>query len=371
MSRPSLLAAAACAALLAAVALPAVSAHGITPSPELPFIKLLEDRSDDCGPEVGGTSDCHGADALIGLTLQQKWDGSQDQMVFRFYLDKGKSYPVTDILTFNSPAGSKTLALHSTDDSHFDAAGGDFDSVGNAQPIAGQGSRFLVDGTVSFAKLGLKAGDTITNFKVQSKSNGNVGDDMPGSCTNTVGPCTAPDDGTIIKGGGSGSFTLAGSAYYSTITADGAGDVAEGSEHIVQLTLENPVIDGLRFPPQTFTLSVSGADGVTARFHDPNSPSGTGYSETTSIDLPAKGTTIAHLAVQGDRAGASGTLTVTVTTNLGGHTVLPVPYTVGDSGATSDGGGQSTAAGKHSPGLAPLALLTVLALLAAARRRAP
>lgn len=367
---PLLVAALAALSLLA----PLVAAHGIDPVPDDSWQILLQDRTDDCGPEAGPGQDCHGADALVGLALKEVWDGSQDQLVFRFYLDKGTTPPFVDTLTLNTPGGAKTLALQSNDDKTFTAASG-FDSVSGTTHVS-TGTRFIVEGTVSPAHLGVNVGDALTNYHVESKSNGNAGDEMPGGCHNTVGDCTASNSGEYVYGGGSGSYTVRGPSYYVTLTGPQGTQTATVGQDLptpIQLTLAN----GFHHLSQSVTLGIGGADGVTAGFHS-GDPSGAQYQPQLTLPLDGDTSTVLHLNLHGDRAGASGTLTITATTDKGGLTTLQVPYTVQDASASSGSSDTSSSqpatdsgsTSKHSP--APAAALVGLVLLGAAllRRRA-
>jgi hypothetical protein len=375
MRLPILLAAACLLATLAPVA----TAHGITPTPPESFQVLLQDRTDDCGPEtVSGTGvaspqDCHGADALVGLALQEKWDGTQDQLVFRFYLDVGKAGPFTDTLTLGTPAGAKTLSIKSSDDKSFTNGGG-FDSVGAVQAVAGEKSRFTVDATVSRATLGVSVGDALTGYHVESKSGSAAGDEMPGGCHNTVGDCTAGATDEYVYGGGAGKYTVRGPSYYADLSGPTGPQAATAGKDLdtpIMLNLKN---DFHRLA-QTFTLSVEGADGVTAGFHAGGNGMGAEYKAPLDVALDGGAATVLHLNLHGDRAGASGTLTITATSDAGGRTQIQVPYTVqdagtpaptgDDTGATS--GPASTSKGSPAPA-APLAGLLMLGL--ALRRRA-
>jgi len=304
--------------------------------------------------------------------VQELSDNGADTMVFRFSMDTGVRYPITDTLTLSAGGVTKTLKMTTTDDHHFANTG--WDSIGDAVPIANEPTRFTVDAKITEAHLGVGPGQAITNFRVDSQSSLGAGDFMPGGCHQLSGDCahtSASDENgaNYVAGGGSGSYTLRGTGYYLKVDDDGAASVGVGEEHIVQLTLSNE----LRRTDQTVTGTLTGADGVTARFHDPGSPSGQGYSDSISVAVPKGGQNIVHVAVAGVTAGASGTLTLTFRTNLGGVTTHTVSYTVGSGGSTDGGtdGGSAPPAAHKSPGAGPAALLlATFALAVALRRRA-
>ncbi|HUR60803.1 MAG TPA: hypothetical protein VM286_00360 [Candidatus Thermoplasmatota archaeon] len=360
--------------VLAAAIAPLAEAHGFSPPPTEQDQILIQDRVDDCGPEavVPGTpnaNDCHGADALVGLVLQERWDGAEDQLVFRFYLDVGTKGPYTDTLTLTTPGGTKTLSVKSSDDKTFTAAG--FDSVGAKQAVPGEGTRFLLDATISRAHLGVNVGDALTNFRVVSYSGSAKGDEMPGQCTNTLGPCNAPDTDEYVAGGGTGKYTVRGPSYYVTLGGPSGTQVATAGQDLgtpIMLDLGN------RFHrlAQTVTLSVDGADGVTAGFHV-GEASGATYKQPLQVSLDGDAGTILHLNLHGDRAGAAGTLTITATTSLGGRAQVQVPYEVHEASPvggepTATHGHDTTSKGSPAPSAALAALLLLLLGLALRRR---
>jgi hypothetical protein len=132
------------------------------------------------------------------------------------------------------------------------------------------------------------------------------------------------------------------------------------------LTLKN----SLHRTAQAITVTATGADGVTAGFHAGGDGMHVEYKQQLDLALEGDASTVLHLNLHGDRAGASGTLTITATTDLGGRTQVQVPYTVADAGASPTGGstdGASSTPSKGSP--APGALLVGLLLLGLALRR--
>lgn len=361
------------AALVSALALvPLASAHGV-PKPDAD-VRLLQDWTDDCGGDggaIGGA--CKGSNDLIALDLIEKADPSGDLGVFRLFLDKGQSGSHDLTLSLGTPNGAKSYTLHSTDDSHFSGSG--LVSVGNAVSLS-DGTRFSVDAAVRLSDLG-GPGARLSGFKVEAKQNGAVGDFMPGGCHNTVGDCVHnsahdSDGGNFEKP----DYTLRGPTYYVTLKGPtGTQALEPGVETLAQVEANN------EFPetPQNLHFEVAGAEGVQARFHN---PSNNQYTDAFDVSLPKAGScrcsgkTFVHLALTGQEPGASGTLTVTATTNLGGRTTVSIPYTVqaGDTGSASVTDTVGAGSETHSKGSPPPAgALVAVALLGAAllaRRRA-
>lgn len=343
---------------------PLASAHcGSLPRPQ--DTRLLEDYVDECTSD-GGHNDCKASDELIALDIQERWDGTRDVAAFRLMMDKGGAGSHRDTITLSSPKGQSSFVLQTSDDSHFTSGGG-FDSVSNAQTLNdGPGStRFVVEGVVALDKLG-KVNDPLSNVNVAADQ----GDIMPGTCHNTIGDCPpALGAAADCYYNPTVAYTLRGSGWYATLTATDALSQHEGGEP-VQITVQSQLEKA-----QQVTMTISAPPGVTARFHNPNSPAGQGYSDTLSFGLAAKAPYGVHLSFDGTPAGTQGTLTVTATTDAGGHSTVSVPYRVVVAGAASTSSTPPTTAAstsKSSPPIdLPLILLAALALAQARRRAAP
>ncbi len=362
------------AMLLATVALsPIVLAHGAS-TPADPFTRLLADQNDDCGGDGGAaTGSCRGSDDLLALDVQEKWDNAAGHvLVFRFSLDKGKTYPVANTLTFSSPAGIKTLSMKTTDDGAFQNNGG-FDQISSIASL-NDGNRFIVDGIVKASTLGLNLGDTLSAFKVESKANNNLGDFMPGGCKTSLGTdCPAPAPGSDTTSYSKPSYALQGTGYYASLSGDGGSIQVplNGDSDTRQLQVSNL----FSHKAQTIMVSVEGAEGVTAGFHVGASMDGE-YQATADVGLPAKGTTSLHLRLHGAQEGATGTLTISLTTDQGGRSQLQIPYVVTAAAvddnsmpSTHENTVDGTSSSNKSPA-AGIALVGVLAIAAFLRRRA-
>jgi hypothetical protein len=342
-----------------------VLGHG-APSPKDQDTRLLHDHNDDCGgDDAGSLSNCRGSHDLIALDVREAHDASLgDVVVFRLILNGG-SGNLRDVLTLKAGGSSKTFEFATSNNQQFTGTG--FDRVSTAQSI-GDGTRFAVEGTVQRSTLG-GLGAKLSDFRVEAYTGSTMGDFMPGTYRTALGnaPTGSAEQGeptSYVRP----DYALRGPAYYVTTNDPGAARVAKDSETIVQFDVRN----ALRSTPQSITGTVSGADGVTARFHAPSAASGTGYSDTLRVDLRGGQSTVAHLAVTGVDEGARGTLVVVLSTDLGGRTELAIPYTVQAGSAPPPSPPPAPPAdndrGAPAPGL--LVAFAGLALAALARRRA-
>lgn len=358
--------------LLVSLLLPTASSHE-APPPLDASTRLLADATDDCGAD-GATRDCRGTNDLVALDVQEAWDGQLGNVLqFKLWMDKGKAGSITNTIKFSSPAGSKSLAFSSSDNTHFTGSG--FDSVGTAQPI-NDGARFIVTGTVKLATLGLKVGDSISSFSVVSTGPSNDGDFMPGLCHNTVGDCLActPQPRCEEVAYERPKYGIRGPVQYISLDAPSTTQnvPTDGDGPIVMLQLGSLLPQSL----QTVTLTVEGADGVTAGFHAGADTGGAEYTPTAQLSLAAKQGSILHLKLTGTRAGAAGTLTVTATTDIGGRVQATIPYEVKEGAVTtsdpSTDASQTTTTATTTTKGSPALLVPVVGflLLGLARRRA-
>ncbi|MFA5943900.1 MAG: hypothetical protein WC876_05485 [Candidatus Thermoplasmatota archaeon] len=381
MARPALAALPAILVFALVLMAPLAAAHG-APAAKDQDTRLLADHNDDCGGDEAGTlGNCRATHDLVALDVRERHDGGQDVVVFRFFLNGGTAADgLRDVLTLKADGAAKTFELRTTNNVDFQGTG--FDSVSKAQS-ASDGTRFIVEATVKRANLGAVA-SKLTDFKVDAFRGTTSGDYMPGGyngplgqvsdpaqspATNRIASCLKPGTQQIEQ---ATCYRLRGSGYYISIDDVGAQTVAANAERIVQLKLRNELAN----TPQSLTITVAGADGIRARFHDANAQLGEGYSDSLRIDLPKSGSTFSHLALDEGQVGASGTLTVTVTTDLGGRSQQTVPYTVSDAPATTSESSSTSPpptddGGNGIPAPAPALLVLALAAAAlAARRRA-
>ncbi len=352
------------AILVALAALPAALAHG-APSPVDYQSRVLADDNDDCGGDgaVSATGNCRGSHDLIALDIQERDLGSGLDLSFRFWFNKGATYPITDTLTFKAGGVAKTLAIKTINDQSFAVEAG-FASVGAPHDIGDEG-RFWVEATVKASALGIGVGTELKEFRVESKAGSNLGDFMPGGCKTSLGTdCAGTDTSTRF----SGVYTTRGASYYASLTAPSQTiQVAEGSDSAI---VNVEVVGQLAFSKQTITVSLQGLDGASGGFHHGAHGDNDPYEPTATVTLTGRQSTNLHLRLHGDQAGASGTLTLLLTTDLGGRTTATIPYTVTEPSAqtSSDGGHVGhTSSSKGSPAAA--APLVGLALLGLALRR--
>jgi hypothetical protein len=345
------------ALVLVALAVPAALAHPFPPENDWER-PLLKDPVDDCAPDSGPASpthDCRGSDDLGALDVSERHDDSQgDLVVFRLLMATGAAGTHDDVLTFTSGGATKTFTFHSTDDSHFSNGGG-FLSVSDAVSL-NDGTRFYITGTASLASVG-KLGDTLTNFHVDAKIGGNVGDWMPGGCHNTAGSdCACNTNSCDSNYYSTPGYRLRGSTYYANLEVPPSAAVENGAETIIPITARNL----LAHTEQTMSLGMAAADGVQARFHDATTGQ---YTDTYSVQLAGSESTSIHVSLTGTHAGAQGTLTLTMTTSLGGRSTALLPYTVAEAGAAPPPPDSSPTS---KPGPVPGTALAAIGLLAAA-----
>jgi hypothetical protein len=372
-------------ALLAFLVLlaPLAAAHGPGPAMDQDA-RLLADHNDDCGgDDVGALSSCRGTHDLVSLDVRELHEGGSDLVVFRFLLNGGNAADgLRDVLSLKADGAAKTFEIRTTNNQDFQGTG--FTSVSKALPT-GDGTRFIVEATVRRDSLG-PVGAKLTEFKVEAFRGSTSGDYMPGGYHGPVGQVSDPDQspptnrvaGCLRPGTQqieqAHCYRLRGPGYYVALDDPGSQQVPADGEVLVVLQLRNQLPN----TAQALTVTATAADGVRARFHDPASGGGEGYAAELRIDLPKGGSTSSHLALDQATAGASGAVTVTVTTDLGGRLQLAVPFevvtgaapnptpTAGDGDADNGGGGRFGAPG---PGPA-LALLALATAAWAARRRA-
>lgn len=350
--------------LLLALATPA-TAHGPPPIRDQDT-RLLADHNDDCGDDGGSISNCNGSHDLVALDIREGHDAKLGDIVyFRFALNHGTG-SLRDVLTVKVNGATKTFEIRTTDNQKFETTGFDSVTVGPLLSASGtqDGSRFVVEAGVKLQTLG-GVGAKLTDYLVEAYTGTTRGDYMPGGYYNALGvKVTDPDQGSDetdrIRTAG---YDLRGPGYYAVATLPTQATVAEASQLEMTVTLRNLLPN----TPQTLDVALSGADGVQARF-----TVGPDDGHLT-LDLPKGGQTTRTLVLTGGEAGASGTLTVTVTTSLGGRSTHTLPYTVTDpasdtSSPTSGGPGAGSTPAKGAP---TLGLPVALALLAFAglRRR--
>lgn len=339
-------------ALCTALALlPLASGHG-APDPAETATRLLHDLNDDCGHEDALGNDCRGGHDLIALDLQERWDGSRDVVILRLFMDKATDYPVQDVIK----VGGATVTLSTSNDQTFSVTGAQ--SVSSPKSL-NDGTRFSLDVTLTAQSLGGR-GATLSGFSVESRVGGQGGDVMPGACSNSVGPCTTQPSQSSTAYERSSGYTLRGPTYYVQATGPSKVSVNEGREQLANLQIKNL----LRTTSQNVIIQSAAANGVDVAFHVGGNPSGASYKSSVSMALSGSSTSTLHMRVQGLDAGATGSITVTYTTDQGGRGSVEVPYEVLASDApvpppASPSGGNQSSPG---PGIAVLVALAVAVL---------
>ncbi|HEX2066871.1 MAG TPA: hypothetical protein VHI93_08675 [Candidatus Thermoplasmatota archaeon] len=354
---------------MAALAAPPAAGHGAPDAdlfPNGPFHRVLADHADDCGGH-GLASRCQDTNDLVALDVQERHDASRgDLVIFRFTLGDGQAgATLRTTTTFQVGGNARSFSIETTDNVHFVGTG--TEAVLDARPL-GEG-RFQVDALLRRDSLG-PAGQRLADFQATATRGSAVGDLMPGTYRTPLGtdgpaPPGDPACGCPRKV----DYPLRGPTYYFALSAPAGTQVATAGRSLpipVQLGLENKLLRG-----QAVTAAASGADGVTVGFHSGGDGHGATYTPQVVVPLAAQGGTTLHLDLRGERAGASGTLTVTVASDLGGRVQVQVPYVVQEAGAPSpspSGDGHNHGTSKPAP--LPAALAGLALLGAALRRRA-
>ena len=327
---------------------PVTTAHA-APDPRDFQTRLLHDCIDDAGADglVSTGYDLH------SLDLWEAWDGSRLLVHFRAVLNGDG--PATITLAFQAGGAAKSYAWTTSNGDSWSPegfrSGGKRDDVWvNNDPSQGRdGDRFALHGTVRAADLG--GVDTrLTGFRLASDDNGRD-DEVPGF-DGLAGDCRSPYR--------KDAHVLAGPGGYATLSVADKPLLAD-TVNFLDVRMENV----LRSDAQQATLRITGHSGeATARLHDPDGD----YVETASFPLGKKGSAgslrILHLALEGP-PGAEGTVSLELTTDLGGRETLSHAYRFP---AATPSPTTSTDGEEGSPGLGILSVLAALAALASARR---
>lgn len=306
-----------CLAVLAALLLAApAGAHGPPPLRDQDQ-RLLADHNDDCGGDsAAGLANCRGTHDLVGLDVREAHDATLgDVVIFRLLLNGGDTGQLKDTLTFKAGSASKTFELTTSNNQAFTGTG--FDRVVGPTSI-NDGTRFAIEGLVQRDSLG-PTGTLLADFDVVATRDGTRGDFMPGTYTTLAGPApTGSSEQNDPASYERPSYALRGPGYYANAALPAIASVAVGASTELTVTFSNL----LKNTPQSLAVATTGADGVQAWF-SVGAPDG-----SLAFDLGKGATTMRTLVLTGTEAGASGTLTLTLTSSLGGRSVHTLAYTV-------------------------------------------
>ncbi len=324
----------------------AVQAHSAA-APRAQDTRLVHDHNDDCGGD-GVTSNCRGTIDLIALDVQEFWDGAV-KVNFRFTLDKGQSGSHKLTLTYEAPSGKKSFEVSTTDQTTFT---GGFDKL--AVSSANDGTRFTLEGTMTSEKAGLAPNAKLSNFRVEARRDGTLGDFMPGGYQGPLGAVQDPAQGDGPTNYVRPEYQRRGTEYYVALS----GPEATGEGTTATVTLE--VINALD-AAQTAKVTLS-SDVGKATF------AGGGTEKT--VDIARKGSATFDVEVEG---AATGKIFITVTTNLGGKLDRDRGFTITPSGGSDPTGDPSGEIPVDEPSkgapLPPMGLLAIAILAAIAWRR--
>lgn len=320
------------ALLLAIVALaaPSARAHGAAEAGELEIL-LLEDEANEA-MEVAGGYDI--TQVYLGESHEpQVGEGAAgDGLYFRFRLAGGAGglplgAPEHEVVvSFETPSGPVSRSFRTVDGDAFET---DFDRL-----VAGidDGELVVERAHVSYAALGLAPGDSISNFAVETRSDGEVRDRAPGGAFR-AGVEVPTESRVLVE-----EHVLQGVARYVEIAARREGDV-------VVLDVKNPLKQG----GQHVLLEA---------------PAGVAVEGPTSVSVKAGEVASFRLGLSREAAGR----TVQVLTDIGGR--VEIGIVEGDGGLRLDveSAADSEGEGERAVPFAPLAVV-LAALLVAARRR--
>ena len=387
----SLLAALALLSLLAA-AVPAATAHGAAPPMDY-VTRILSDYSDDwlsfsSNGQAVAPKDGHN---LIALDAYPQWNASLggDVVVFRLVMDggwmTGSSKPeLAEHITFKANGKDQELAIHTEDNAAFTSELG-FKAVRGpfvqttADRSTADGSRFYVEGLMPFSELGIKAGDSLSGFFVQGEAGDGEGDAMPQDDLAVAGTPDATGDSVHFD---IGSWVVpAPSRYVTASAAAPKGPVPAAGDLAVDVTVGNA------FNESQSVMAMAYGDSVWTSFQ--GAPAGN--TSMAMLDLAGlkSGTLTLHLArATGPGAAAMpgmamadtgapapqhGGVSLVLTSNLGGRTVLPLDLQVAQptpaANATMTHDHDHAPAKKSpAPGVAVLPALALAAVLLRRRR---
>lgn len=372
---------------------PPAAAHGAAPPADY-LARLLSDYSDDWTGAVDG----HNVIALDGYT---QWNESLggDVVVLRLILDGGWARTsaatgtpeLAEHVTFKANGKDQEYALHTEDNHEFSVELG-FKAVRGPfpQPTAdgtADGTRFFVEGLIPFGDLGVKAGDSLSGFFVQGEAGDAEADAMP---QYDVVPGGAVPPASDDVHSDIGAWTLPGTDRYVKATAPSApGSVPLSGDLVVNATLAN------QFNESQSVMAMAYGDGVLVGFGAaPATNSSMGMLDLAALKsgslalhvardphaaAPAGNTTNAgHMhgnATSAPAAAASpsrGTVTLVVTSSLGGHQALTLQFDVAQPppAMTNSTTGHQHEGSKDSPSPALPLLVIALSALVLRRRRA-
>jgi hypothetical protein len=348
------------AVFLALLALPTVGAHAAPASRDYET-RLIHDCVDDYyGGDMAQNKDGHD---VIALDLRENYvQEFGDSLVFRLIMNGGYSGSVRPILKddiiFSTAAAEKHFAFTTTDNRQFQST---FDSMSGPTQVMdngkSDGTRFALEGTLKLSTVGLKPGDTIRDFRVDSYVGANRADYMPGTYDTLGQPAPVSCTGNTLRP----DHRLQGSGTYVDLRFErDAVQVRPGQDQMVQATIKNRLAEA-----QAVTVSVSHGNGYDAGVHSPTSNV---LSHSSNVDVPAQGETIVQIRVKGYDPGARGTVPVDLYTDLGGHTSKFFAVNVGTALASSTTSQPPAPSGGSSPGPGLGVLLVGLAVALGATR---
>lgn len=335
--------------LLALLVLLPVSAHE-APEPKDQDVRLLHDCIDDYfGSDTFGGS---GYD-LHTLDLREIYDETLgNAIVFRLVLN-GEGTATIDVSFMVGSAGKSYKFTKGSG-----AWTGTFDRVALPNDID-DGARFVLEGTVALSSIGANVGSNIADYNaVGTYPDGE--DSLRADDTGLTSTCQQPSKPfpDANQDGIPDPYKLKGPVQFFQSTMPGSVQATVGQQKLVELKLNNRIDTA-----QNLQFSYEKEGSADIKFHVPGSDQ---YRDEASLAIGKKGsvaaTGIMHAVVTGTEA-ESGSVTIEITSNLGGRVVQTFTYTVTESAQpTSSSPNSSSSESKESPGIGVLFLVGVAAL---------
>lgn len=312
-------------------------------------IRLLH----DCNDDWGGHSTVNDGHDLIALDLQEAYDDALDSdvVIFRLMMNGGYNSDTTrpelkESVTLKVGSTTVTKEIRTSDNAAFT---GSFDAVRGPFPVKNNegntdGNRFAVEAVAKLSTLVAQVGTKVSAFAVQGYAGTAKADQMPGGYTTggqTITSCPPAAEAADYT---RPEFTLAGPSKYASLVLNrNQVSMQPGDNESVSLTVGSLLFkdraheDSVDYD-QAVTIEAVAPAGVEVIFHT------TTYSVgETSFDLAAGAEAAGHFYLRPGPSAESGTVSVVLTTDLGGRvekefalTIRPADVTESSSPTPSE-----------------------------------
>ncbi|MGB1697481.1 MAG: hypothetical protein ACPHK8_03690 [Thermoplasmatota archaeon] len=312
-------------------------------------VRLLHDCVDDY---FGSDAFSRSGYDLHTLDLREIYDETLgNALVFRLVLN-GEGTATIDV---SFKVGSAAKSYKFTKGSG--AWTGNFDKVAMPNDID-DGPRFVLEGTVAHSSIGASVGSNIADYNaIGTYPDGE--DSLRADDTGLTSSCQQaskpfPD---ANQDGVPDPYKLKGPVQFFKSTAPSTVQGTVGQQKLVELKLDNKIRTA-----QNLQFSYEKQGSADIKFHVPGTEQ---YRDEGSLAIGQKGSVAAsgimHAVVTGSEA-STGTVTVEITSNLGGRVVQTFSYTITETSQSSSASSSSSTESEESPGLGVLAFLGIAAL---------